>query len=122
MGVSNMCEICASPILQMAFRGTGVCGENCRKERERRRTEMASLGAVWIEGKRFPVNSIEWSYTPEELSKEAVALLYGGTVVSGGNGAAQLAQGSVERAAPQPTKGARKHGFLRRSQRFSWLR
>lgn len=28
------CKVCTSPIVTMAFRGTGICGENCRKKAE----------------------------------------------------------------------------------------
>lgn len=28
------CKICPNLIMSMAFRGTGVCSENCRKKRD----------------------------------------------------------------------------------------
>jgi hypothetical protein len=32
--VTEFCESCFDPILTMAFRGTGVCSDDCRKKRD----------------------------------------------------------------------------------------
>lgn len=31
----EFCGVCKSEILTMSFKGTGVCGENCRKRRDK---------------------------------------------------------------------------------------
>lgn len=37
------CEICTFPIVTMIFRGTGVCGERCRKKKMGERDEERPL-------------------------------------------------------------------------------
>jgi hypothetical protein len=41
--VYKICEICNGNIIILIFRGTGVCCENCRKERVRRLEVGAKL-------------------------------------------------------------------------------
>jgi hypothetical protein len=107
---SNVCEICTNTILTMDFRGTGVCGETCYKIRESQR--VAQQNTLYLNGKAYPAKRIDWAMAPADVAPESLAALYGAGTT---NGAAQLAQSSVEKVRPLPGKGRRKLGFIRRT-------
>ena len=39
----ELCEVCTGPVVTMIFRGTGVCGERCRKKKMGERDEERPL-------------------------------------------------------------------------------
>lgn len=54
----EQCKICGNPVNTMSFRGTGVCGENCRKIRDgeiddpKAQVHAAELSAPAVNKKR----------------------------------------------------------------------
>lgn len=40
---NQICMVCLATITTMCFRGTGVCGEQCRKRRDNESTEQRAV-------------------------------------------------------------------------------
>jgi hypothetical protein len=43
------CAVCGNAIKQMIYRGTGLCGDNCRKKKEEARTILQAEAEVMDE-------------------------------------------------------------------------